>query len=72
MAVRPRSDAETVPEQSVESSAAGVEWAAITAGALAAVIPSMEKGEVLGHEIVSGRLSWNESFHRLLLLRAPQ
>jgi hypothetical protein len=37
MAVRPRSDAETVPEQSVESSAAGVEWAAITAGALAAV-----------------------------------
>jgi hypothetical protein len=37
MAVRPKSDAETVPEQSVESSAAGVEWAAITAGALAAV-----------------------------------
>ena len=37
MAVRPKTDAEPVPEQSVESSASGVEWAAITAGALAAV-----------------------------------
>ena len=36
MAVRPKTDAERVPEQSVESSASGVEWAAITAGALAA------------------------------------
>ena len=34
MAVRPKTDAE---HQSVESSAAGVEWAAIAAGALAAV-----------------------------------
>ena len=37
MAVRPKTEAESVPEQSVESSASGVEWAAITAGALAAV-----------------------------------
>jgi hypothetical protein len=37
MAVRPKTEAEAVPEQSVESSASGVEWAAITAGALAAV-----------------------------------
>ena len=37
MTVRPKTDAEPVPEQSVESSASGVEWAAITAGALAAV-----------------------------------
>jgi hypothetical protein len=41
MAVRPKSDAETVAEQSVESSAAGVDWAAITAGALAAVSASI-------------------------------
>ena len=37
MAVRPRTEAEFVPEQSVQSSASGVEWAAITGGALAAV-----------------------------------
>lgn len=37
MAVRPKTEAESVPEQSVESSASGVEWAAIMAGALAAV-----------------------------------
>ena len=37
MAVRPKTEAESVPEQSVESSASGVEWAAIMAGALATV-----------------------------------
>lgn len=37
MIVKSAIGSETVPEQSVESSAAGVEWAAIAAGALAAV-----------------------------------
>ena len=37
MAVRPKNDAAAVAEQSVESAGTGVEWAAITAGALAAV-----------------------------------
>lgn len=37
LVVKSKIDSETVPEQSVESSAAGVEWAAIAAGALAAV-----------------------------------
>jgi hypothetical protein len=37
LVVKLKIDSETVPEQSVESLAAGVEWAAIAAGALAAV-----------------------------------
>ena len=37
MAINTKSDAVRVPEQSVESSASAVEWAAIVGGALGAV-----------------------------------
>ena len=59
MAVRPKTDFEAVPEQSVESSATGVEWAAITAGALAAVGVSVvlfSLGSGLG---ISGANPWS-------------
>lgn len=59
MAVRPKTDSEAVPEQSVESSATGVEWAAITAGALAAVGVSVvlfSLGSGLG---ISGANPWS-------------
>jgi hypothetical protein len=59
LVVKSKIDSETVPEQSVESSAAGVEWAAIAAGALAAVGASIilfSLGSGLG---VAGAHPWS-------------
>jgi hypothetical protein len=63
LAVTSNREAVRVPEQSVESSASAVEWAAIAGGALAAIgvsiiISTLASGEIFFRDTAHGFLAW--------------